>query len=67
MRISFNDSQPNTGDAGEDSRSALFLAPESPKNRDVGLTRGDIGYCESRGWIGPGPSCFLMTVDKEVG
>lgn len=67
MRISFNDSQPNTGEAGEHSRSALFLAPESPKNRNVGLSNGQIAYCESRGWIGPGPSCFLVTVDKEVG
>jgi len=37
------------------------------KNRNSDFFHGrttDVGFGERRGWIGPGTSCFVMTVDN---
>lgn len=70
-KISYDDNQPNA----EDVSSAQFLSGDtSPyedgayiKNRNSDFFHGhttDVGFGERRGWIGPGTSCFVMTVDN---
>lgn len=70
-KISYDDNQPNA----EDMSSAQFLSGNTTpyedgayvKNRNSDFFHGrttDVGFGERRGWIGPGTSCFVMTVDN---
>ena len=68
IKISRNDSQPNNTAA----RGTLFLSGEDPRTRyDLysGGTFGNDNLNEgaTRGWMGPGASCFLITIDSALG
>lgn len=64
-KISYDDNQPNA----EDMSSAQFLSGDiggyKNRNSDFFHDRStNVGFGERRGWIGPGTSCFVMTVDN---
>lgn len=64
-KISQEDIQQNATAGG----AAQFIsgAPRDIRNRNNSFYSGvyKLGFGERRGWIGPGTSCFLMTVENE--
>lgn len=75
-RITHNDTQPNVASGGQSAVSVQFLAVETARNRAIGfrmpaystkLEDYRLWLAEARGWIGPGSSCFVMTVNNTLG
>lgn len=64
VRISRHDSQQNNNA----DRGALYLAGDTERTKEQLYEYNDnLSWGATRGWIGPGPSCFVMTVDENLG
>jgi hypothetical protein len=65
VRISRHDSQQNNNA----NCGALYLAGDTPRTKEelIDSISSNLSWGATRGWIGPGPSCFVMTVDENLG
>lgn len=61
LRISSTDSQPNV-----DGESAAYIAQFNTLQERDEISNTGKNYSARRGYIGPGPSCFIMSTDRDI-